>query len=97
MGYEPITGPEFILKLDNEEEVVMKLEMEDYIDFEEDKAYEIDPKEAFIRLACCHCGLVHDIFLEVRDLDTLRFTLQVNEEETEKARKSFKVLSGGEI
>lgn len=63
--------------------------MGEYIDFDPDVAYTIDPKETWIRLACCDCGLVHDIILEIVG-DKIRFTLGTNEEATEKAKKELK-------
>jgi len=57
------------------------------IEFEDGKAYVIDPDETFIRMACCDCGLVHDITIVILpDCKQIAFTLRRNEDETEKLR-----------
>lgn len=64
--------------------------LDEYMDFQPDTAYTIDPKETWIRLACCDCGLVHDIIIEVLPKGKISFTLEVNEEATKKAKAELK-------
>jgi len=70
--------------------------LSDYIDFDPNKSYLIDPKETWLRLACCDCGLVHDIVFEIIG-DKLRFTLETNEDATAEARKELKSREGNNI
>lgn len=70
--------------------------MNEYIDFQPDTAYTIDPKETWIRLACCDCGLVHDIIIEVLPDKKVCFTLEVNEEATKKAKKELEKREEGD-
>ena len=60
--------------------------MKKYILFEPDEEYTFDPKENSLQLACCDCNLVHLMRFWVNDNGTLTFTLEVNEEETNRLR-----------
>jgi len=64
---------------------------EDYIDFTPDEEYEVPISKngaPSIRLACCDCSLVHDIYLKVKGIFGRRiiFSLEQNPEETERLR-----------
>jgi len=67
----------------------MKEPMAEFIDFDPDQAYTIDPTQTWIQIACCDCGLVHDIIIHVLPDKKISFTLDVNIEATEKARKEL--------
>lgn len=41
--------------------------MTQYSKLDDDVGQLIDPKEHTLRFACCDCGLVHDLFIEVQE------------------------------
>jgi hypothetical protein len=59
------------------------------IEFEDGKAYVIDPSDTFIQLICCDCGLVHDISLEILEDGRLAFKLERNDEKTVEIRDMY--------
>ena len=61
--------------------------IDDYIEFDEEKSYIVDPDESWLRLACCSCNLVHDIFLEIVE-DKILVRMKTNQKETDKVREN---------
>lgn len=57
--------------------------------FEDGRPYFMRPNDMLLRIACCDCGLVHDITLTIVGDNLISFKLERNEEETEKIRNEF--------
>lgn len=61
--------------------------MDNYLEFDPEQTYVIDIRNG-IRLICCDCGLTHVLRFEpIGDEGLCAFTIEVDEEETERVRK----------
>lgn len=49
----------------------------------------IQPLGKSWKLACCHCGLVHEIKIELVDEQNVKLTLRQNAAATKRLRRSF--------
>ena len=47
----------------------------DYIDVDPEQWYVIDTTKRWIKLKCCDCGLVHDIYINVLDHKHIAFNI----------------------
>jgi len=60
---------------------------EEYQKLEDDRMYTFNPKQNHLRLACCDCRLVHDIWIDIKEDGSIGITLEVNKEQTNLLRQ----------
>ena len=56
--------------------------------FEPEQEYTFDPTKNPLQLICCDCSLTHTLYFKVNKNRTITFSLEVDEEETDRQRNN---------
>jgi len=56
--------------------------------FEPEQEYTFDPSRNPLQLICCDCSLTHTLYFKVNKNRTITFSLEVDEEETDRQRNN---------